>query len=225
MADSSLQTEVRGLTDTHLRPADILTTAAVPGRSAALDVCIASSSAAAAHGDACEAAFRRKLQHYRDIIPQLAEAEIAFRPMVWTADGRPHPAVVRTLRFAAKLAASRANNDTTAAAILGRWRHELQVTIQRRRAAMARAVLPRVSARAAWFLTGRAEEGSSSIGRAPFLEGDEELVCGDEQASLVEGIYWGVDGGVEVDRDGDGTMEVDMEGVIPADREGGSGTL
>ena len=41
----------RGLTASQSRPADIFTTAAVPGRSAALDVCVASSNAAAARGD------------------------------------------------------------------------------------------------------------------------------------------------------------------------------
>ena len=40
-------------------PAEIFTTAAVPGRSAALDVCVASSIAAAARGDAAQAAFDR----------------------------------------------------------------------------------------------------------------------------------------------------------------------
>ena len=40
--------------ETQSRPADLLTTTAVPGRSAALDVCVASSNAAAARGDAQE---------------------------------------------------------------------------------------------------------------------------------------------------------------------------
>jgi hypothetical protein len=42
LADSAVTTEPRGLTDTQARPADIFTAAAVPGRSAALDACIAS---------------------------------------------------------------------------------------------------------------------------------------------------------------------------------------
>ena len=40
LADPGVTTEPHGLTDTQARPADILTTAAVPGRSAALDVCV-----------------------------------------------------------------------------------------------------------------------------------------------------------------------------------------
>jgi len=101
LADPAVTTEPRGLTSHASRPADIFTTAAVPGRSAALDVCVASQSAAAAQGDAAESAFRRKLRHYRREIPELAQAGIVYSPLVWTADGRPHPAVVRTLRFAA----------------------------------------------------------------------------------------------------------------------------
>ena len=40
IADPSVTTEPRGLTSTQARPADILTNAAVPGRRAALDVCV-----------------------------------------------------------------------------------------------------------------------------------------------------------------------------------------
>jgi hypothetical protein len=59
LSDPTVTTEARGLTSTQARQADILTTAAVPGRSAALDVCVAFPNAAAAQGDAAEAAFRR----------------------------------------------------------------------------------------------------------------------------------------------------------------------
>ena len=82
LADPGVSTEPRGLTDTTARPADILTIAAIPGRSAALDVCVASPVAAMALGDAADAAFKRKLRHYRNVIPQLAAAGISFRPMV-----------------------------------------------------------------------------------------------------------------------------------------------
>ena len=40
LADPGITTEPRGLTASQPRPPDILTTAAVPGRSAALDVCV-----------------------------------------------------------------------------------------------------------------------------------------------------------------------------------------
>ena len=68
MADLGITTEPRELTASQSRPAEILTTAAVPRRSAALDVCVASTIAAAAQGDAAQGAFDRKLTHYRNEI-------------------------------------------------------------------------------------------------------------------------------------------------------------
>ena len=65
------------------RPADFFTVAAVPGRSAALDVCVASSNAAAARGDAAHEAFACNFWLTLDIL---------HRPeLVWTPEGRPPP--------------------------------------------------------------------------------------------------------------------------------------
>ena len=58
LADPGITAEPR-LTASQSNLADIFTTAAVLGRSAALDVCVASSIAAAARGDAAQAAFDR----------------------------------------------------------------------------------------------------------------------------------------------------------------------
>ena len=175
LADPAVTTEPRGLSSTQARPADILTVAAVPGRSAALDVCIASPNAAAAQGDAAEAEFRRKLHHYRNVIPELTAAGIAFRPLIWTADGRPHPAVVRTLRYAADQATVRGGTQASSSALLGRWKHEIMVAILRRRAAMTRAALPRQSERARWLLTGRSDHGVDIGSRHPPLDEDGEV--------------------------------------------------
>ena len=75
------------------------TTAVVPGRSAALDVCDAPPNAAAARGDAAQASFDRKLSHYRNEVPNLRNQGIHDRLLFWTTDGRPHP-VTRTLQYA-----------------------------------------------------------------------------------------------------------------------------
>ena len=175
LADPAVTTEPRGLTTTQSRPADILTTAAVPGRSAALDVCVASPNASAAAGDAAEAAFRRKLRRYRNEIRELAAAGIAFRPMIWTSNGRPHPAVTRTLCFAAEQAANRSAQASEAKTLLGRWRHEIQIAILRRRAAMMRAVIPRTGSHMQWLLTGYTGRVPSSLVRAaPLLEQVDE---------------------------------------------------
>ena len=69
--------------------------------------CVASSIAAAARGDAAQAAFDRKLSHYRNEIGELRQQGIHYRPLVWTGDGRAHPAVTRALQYAADIASSR----------------------------------------------------------------------------------------------------------------------
>jgi hypothetical protein len=150
LADPAVTTEPRGLTSTTSRPADIFATAAVPGHGAALDVCVASPNAAAAMGDAAEAAFKRKLRRYRREITELNRAGIGFRPLVWTADGRPHPAATCTLRYAASIAVTRNCQQASASSLVSRWKHEIQVAIMRRRAAMTRAVLPRATAHEVW---------------------------------------------------------------------------
>ena len=111
LEDPGITTEPRGLTETQSRPADHFTTAAVQGRSAALDACVASSDAAAARGDAVKAAFDRKILQYRRAIPVFRVQGIVCRPLLWKADGRPHPAVTRTLQYAANITACRTSDE------------------------------------------------------------------------------------------------------------------
>ena len=144
----------QGLTASQSRPADILTTTAVPRRSAALDVCAASSTAAAARGDAAQVAFDRELSHHIVDIGELRQQGIHCRPLVWSADGRPHPAVTRTLPYAADIASSRNGQHLPAESLHRRRKHEIQITLLRLRAAVARAVLPNPSARAEWLFAG-----------------------------------------------------------------------
>ena len=181
LADPSTTTEPRGLTATQARPADILTSAAVPGRSAALDVCVASPNASHAGGDAAETAFRRKLRRYRVEIPQLAAAGIAYRPVVWTTSGRPHPAATRTIHLAAAQAAHR-SDGADAHALAARWCHEIQVALLRRRAAMARAVLPRPAGHEVWLLTGYSGAVPSCTHRAPALGDGDDGGCAEQLA-------------------------------------------
>ena len=82
LGDPRITTEPRGLTETQSRSADLFTTAAVPGRSAALDVCVASSHAAAPRGDAVQGAFGRKLSRYRREIPDFRAQGIVYRLLV-----------------------------------------------------------------------------------------------------------------------------------------------
>ena len=185
-------TELRGLTSTHPRPADILTNAAVRGRSAALDVCVVSPNAAAAQSVAAESAFRRKLRRYRDPIHELARAGIAFRSLppppvcVWTADGIPHPAATRTLRYAAELVSSRHGGLPEVPAILRRWKQDITVTIMRRLAVMARAVIPGPTAHADWLLTGVSSGMATSAHRELPVDADGNADDAVVQGDLIE---------------------------------------
>ena len=92
------------------------------------------------------------MDKYRAIIPELRDAGIGFRPMVWTSDGVPHPAAQRTLAFAADIAARKMG--TSRKALVKRWSHEVTVAILRRRAAMVRECLPKQTERERWLLGG-----------------------------------------------------------------------
>ena len=165
MADPSLQTEVHGILDTGERPADILTTAALPGTTTAIDVTIASQDAKHAGTDACGSAYRRKMTRYNAILPALRRAGIIFQPYVLSQEGRPHPAAVRLLECSIRAVRSR-RGEEAAAELRARWRHEISVAIQRRKAAMIRAALPDRGLRSDWMERGGRLPGN----RLPKLE-------------------------------------------------------
>ena len=64
-----------------LRPADVLTSAAFPGRLAALDIGITSPDSSLAGIDCCDSMHRRKLGVYR---PYFARMEAKYQPLVWS---------------------------------------------------------------------------------------------------------------------------------------------
>ena len=92
------------------RPADVFTIAAVQGRDAALDITISSPHRVDAGEDCTLSAYLRKTTRYREIIAELRRSGIAFRPMVWSSEGRPHPVVKRIMAFAAEIAARKRPN-------------------------------------------------------------------------------------------------------------------
>ena len=81
--------------------------------------------APAARGDAAQAAFDRKLTHFRNEIGELRQQKIHYRPRVWTADGRPHPAVTQALQCAADIASSQNGQQMSATSLQRRWKHEI----------------------------------------------------------------------------------------------------
>ena len=90
------------------------------------------------------------MARYRHLLPALRRVGVVFRPMVWSAEGRPHAQTTRMLQAAVRLV--RGTKGAEAATELQqRWEHEIAIAIQRRKAAMVRAVLPASSSRQRWI--------------------------------------------------------------------------
>ena len=153
LVDPCLQLEVQNLAGTSDRPADILTWAALPGKLTAIDITIASQDATHAGLDCCAAAHRRKVRRYCRLLPAMNRAGITFMPMVFSAEGRQHPATTRMLHNTVK-ALARKMEDLEVQGIKRRWLHDIGIAIQRRKAAMIRACLPERSHRQTWLLQG-----------------------------------------------------------------------
>jgi len=68
---------------------------------------------AAAGPDCCATAFRKKMRKYYQLLEPMARDGVSFRPIVVSAEGRPHPVVHRIVAFAAGLA-SRKHPDASA---------------------------------------------------------------------------------------------------------------
>ena len=75
------------------------------------------------------------------------------------------------LSLAASLCWYHSNTHVACASLLGRWRHEIQIAILRRRAAMYRAVLPKASEYEHWLLSGNSDR-SAAWKREDALEED-----------------------------------------------------
>ena len=163
LADPGITTEPRGLSGAQSRTADIFTTAAVPGRSAALDVCVASSNSAAVGGDAAQPSFDRKLSHYRIEMSELRNQGINCRRSFGQRTGdHTQPSLEHCSMLLQELYAK---------SLQRRWKHEIQIALPRRRAEVTRAVLPNPSARAEWLLARIIDRAVHHRGYAPPLDG------------------------------------------------------
>ena len=155
--------EVRGLSaNSDVRPADIYTNSALPGRDAALDVTIVSPESARAGQDCLQTAFLGKLHKYRQILPELLRQGIAFKPLVWSTEGSPHPVVRRVMAYVAKQAVQR-NGFGWSKEMLRRWQREIGCASQERKAAMIATCLPRHSARSSWLLSGEVAHDAAHL--------------------------------------------------------------
>ena len=144
LADSSTSLEPLGLIPSHpsLRPADLLCSAAYPGRLAALDVGVTSPDASGAGDDCCENMYQRKRGDYRQHLKELEiDQQILYRPLIWSTWGRCHreaQCVLRTL----SVQAARRHGLRDHSLILRRTHAAIGVQLVRRTVRMLRACTP-----------------------------------------------------------------------------------
>ena len=143
LADPCARTEVLNLIPSHpaLRPADILTSAAYPGRLAALDIGISSPDSSGAGDDCCEAMRAKKVRDYADHLEELEENGIKYQPLTFSCYGRAHlEADSVLLGLAVRAARYRGLRDYRP--ILKRARRCISVQIWKRAASQVLACLP-----------------------------------------------------------------------------------
>ena len=153
-ADPGITTEpTRGLTEAQSRPADMFTTADVPGRSAALDLCVGHPPMQPQpEGMRLQAAFDRKTSHTRRKIPTSSR----IRPLVWTQSG-----VIRTLQHAADIASYRYGKLMSAKGPPAKMETRSSESPPPTKSSHRTSSLPNTSAREQWFLSGLIDGATS----------------------------------------------------------------
>ena len=145
----------------NVRPADVLSTAALPGCTAALDVGVISPDSIGAGPDCCEAMVQRKLQTYAAYQGELDRRGVRFVPIAFSCYGRVHPEAAASIhRLAA--AAARRQGAAHAGTLERRARCWISVAIIRRAVAMMRACLPPLTAEQAAVLEGADVAGAEA---------------------------------------------------------------
>ena len=106
MADPAAEKEAEDLvpSDPRARPADVLTSAAIPGCVAALDIGVV-APAAFPDSDATVRMYQRKMDERTLQLPELEAQGIRYRPMIWTCYGRPHADAISAMLRISKRAA------------------------------------------------------------------------------------------------------------------------
>ena len=130
------------------RPADILTLAAHPRQTTAVDVMVKSPNATGAGLDCTEAGKREKLDRYSSVLGELERQGITYEPAVFSAFGRRHPDVTRMLNEASRRVAR--HRGCAFPKLLKRgWSRDLAVAVWRRAASMVHRCLHTAESEAA----------------------------------------------------------------------------
>ena len=159
LADPSAFVEVPGLFPSapSLRPADIFTSAASPGRSTALDVGVCCPDACHAGIDCCDSMHQHKVDKYRKFLTE-AEIDFEYRPLVFSCYGRVHPESEAILKTLAQGAARR-RGMFNYQLLLARLHRNIGVEIWRRVASMVHACMPKLTSSECCLLNGTDESG------------------------------------------------------------------
>ena len=145
LADPCAETEVHNLFPDAptLRPADIFTIAALPGRMAALDIGICSPDACGAGADCCDSMHDKKIHKYREFLNGRQGDDFIYCPLVFSCYGRIHPECVSILRNLAQ-GAARKRGLLDFRGLLSRVHRNIGVAIWRRAVSMVRECEPRL---------------------------------------------------------------------------------
>ena len=137
LADPTAVTEVTNLIPSAptLRPVDILTTAALPGRLAALDIGIGRPDVCKAGIDCCDSMYESKCSKYSNPMAEATDLEFEYRPLVFSCYGRVHPEGQAILKILAQVAARR-RGGFNYEVLVGRVHRNIGVKIWRRLALM-----------------------------------------------------------------------------------------
>ena len=141
-ADPAAESEPVSLIQSRpsLRPADVLTAGAVQGTLAALDVGVTAPSAADGDTHCTEAYKSRKLRKYSRHLQDLAQQGVQYKPLIWSAWGRPHADCATILQNLSSRAARR-RGLTSGAAIKQHAAAAVGAALQRRACRMLHACL------------------------------------------------------------------------------------
>ena len=162
LADPGITTEPRGLTEAPSRTVDLFTAAAVPGRSAGLDVCVWPPKTQ----QQLEETLRKQplIVNYHG--PDNKYLIFVVRAS-FTAPWCRHPNTAARTDFAS----SRNGQQMSATSLQHRWTHEIQKSAP---SAKGSHDLPNPSARAEWLLAGLIDRALSHWVRAPPLDGRDD---------------------------------------------------
>ena len=146
MADPGTAIEVPGLCANAptLRPADVLTRAAHPTLTVAVDIGVRAPHAVNAGNDAAETMRQEKLDYYEIHLPDLERQGIIYAPMTFTTYGRRHPCATKMLTQAAT-AVARQRGCANTHGLRRHWERQISAEIWRRAARMIKACWPKLN--------------------------------------------------------------------------------